>query len=65
VSFSEDTPERLVCKLLPDMLVKGGDYKPEDIAGGRCVTDNGGSVEVLEYVDGCSTTEMIENIKSR
>jgi D-beta-D-heptose 7-phosphate kinase/D-beta-D-heptose 1-phosphate adenosyltransferase len=65
VSFSEDTPERLICKLLPDMLVKGGDYKPEDIAGGRCVTDSGGSVEVLEYVEGCSTTEMIENIKAR
>ncbi len=41
--FSEDTPERLICKLLPDVLVKGGDYKAEDVAGYGCVTKNGGA----------------------
>ena len=44
VPFSEDTPERLICKLLPDILVKGGDYKPEQVAGYGCVTRNGGEV---------------------
>lgn len=62
VPFSEDTPERLICKLLPDVLVKGGDYKISDIAGGNCVLNNGGEVKVLSFVDGCSTTAMINKI---
>ena len=62
VPFSEDTPERLICKLLPDVLVKGGDYKPEDIAGGNCVKDNGGEVNVIEFIEGHSTTDIIKNI---
>lgn len=65
VPFSEDTPERLICKLLPDVLVKGGDYKPEQIAGGQCVIENGGSVQVLDFADGCSTSAIIENIKQQ
>ncbi|MFU8838954.1 MAG: D-glycero-beta-D-manno-heptose 1-phosphate adenylyltransferase, partial [Thiohalomonadaceae bacterium] len=64
VPFSEDTPERLICRLLPDVLVKGGDYRPEDIAGGRCVIENGGEVQVLQFVDGCSTTALIESFKT-
>jgi D-beta-D-heptose 7-phosphate kinase/D-beta-D-heptose 1-phosphate adenosyltransferase len=63
--FSEDTPERLICKLLPHVLVKGGDYRIEDIAGGRCVQENGGSVVVLDFVDGCSTTRVIETIRGK
>ena len=63
VPFSEDTPERLICKVLPDILVKGGDYKPEDIAGGQCVIDKGGAVKVLQFVEGCSTTKIIDAIK--
>ena len=62
VPFSEDTPERLICKLLPDVLVKGADYKPEDIAGGNCVKDNGGEVNVIEFIEGHSTTDIIKNI---
>lgn len=65
VPFSEDTPARLICKLLPDVLVKGGDYKPEQIAGGQCVIENGGSVQVLDFADGCSTSAIIENIKQQ
>jgi len=65
VAFSEDTPERLICKLLPDILVKGGDYKPEQVAGYRCVTKNGGQVRILEFVDGMSTTSIIEKIRKR
>lgn len=65
VPFSEDTPERLICKLLPDLLVKGGDYRPEDIAGGKCVQDNGGEVIVLDYEEGVSTTRIVEAIRNR
>lgn len=59
VPFSEDTPERLISRLLPDILVKGGDYKPEEIAGGKQVSDNGGKVIVLDFLDGYSTTKLI------
>ena len=65
VPFSEDTPERLICEIKPDMLVKGGDYKPEDIAGYECVTRNGGEVVVLGFEDGCSTSDIIETIRSQ
>jgi D-beta-D-heptose 7-phosphate kinase/D-beta-D-heptose 1-phosphate adenosyltransferase len=63
VSFSEDTPERLICKLLPDVLVKGGDYKPQQVAGHDCVTRNGGEVRILPYIEGLSTTRLIEALK--
>ena len=62
VPFSEETPERLICRLLPDILVKGGDYKPAEIAGGSCVMANEGEVVVLEFKDGCSTTKIITSI---
>lgn len=65
ISFSEDTPENLICNVLPDLLVKGGDYKPSEIAGGKCVMDNGGSVEVLSLRDGCSTSNIIEAAKNK
>jgi D-beta-D-heptose 7-phosphate kinase/D-beta-D-heptose 1-phosphate adenosyltransferase len=65
VPFSEDTPERLICNVLPSVLVKGGDYKVEDIAGGSCVSDNGGEVIVLSFVEGCSTSRIIDAIRSR
>jgi len=63
VPFSEDTPERLICKVLPDVLVKGGDWKPEQIAGGQCVLDNGGDVKIIEFLEGHSTTSTIDRIK--
>jgi D-beta-D-heptose 7-phosphate kinase/D-beta-D-heptose 1-phosphate adenosyltransferase len=62
VPFNEDTPERLICKLKPNVLVKGGDYKPEQIAGAQCVWDAGGQVEVLSFWDGFSTTNIVERI---
>nr|MCH9674996.1 bifunctional D-glycero-beta-D-manno-heptose-7-phosphate kinase/D-glycero-beta-D-manno-heptose 1-phosphate adenylyltransferase HldE [Gammaproteobacteria bacterium] len=62
VDFAEDTPERLICKLLPDLLVKGGDYRIEDIAGGECVMAAGGDVEVLHFEPGISTSAIIERI---
>ncbi|MGB5621665.1 MAG: D-glycero-beta-D-manno-heptose 1-phosphate adenylyltransferase, partial [Gammaproteobacteria bacterium] len=63
VAFSEDTPERLICELLPDLLVKGGDYRPEDIAGGDCVARNGGQVRVLSYREGNSTSTLLSRLR--
>ncbi|CUX97143.1 bifunctional D-glycero-beta-D-manno-heptose-7-phosphate kinase/D-glycero-beta-D-manno-heptose 1-phosphate adenylyltransferase HldE [Candidatus Hoaglandella endobia] len=64
VPFSEDTPQRLIADVLPDLLVKGGDYKPYQIAGSKEVWDNGGEVRVLNFEDGCSTTHIIDTIKN-
>lgn len=64
VSFEEDTPQRLIAGVLPDLLVKGGDYKPEDIAGSEEVWANGGEVRVLNFEDGISTTNIIKRIRS-
>ena len=63
VPFSGETPERLICHVIPNVLVKGGDYRPEEIAGGACVIENGGRVEVLGFVDGCSTSSVIDAIR--
>jgi len=65
VAFSEDTPERLICRVGPDVLVKGGDNDPERIPGGRCVRERGGEVRVLEYVADVSTTRLIEAIRKQ
>ncbi len=63
VPFSEDTPERLIANVLPDVLVKGGDYEVKDIAGGRDVLANGGEVRVLVFRDGHSTTRIIDRLR--
>lgn len=63
VSFEEDTPQRLIGEILPDLLVKGGDYCPEEIAGSQEVWANGGEVKVLNFEDGCSTTNIIRRIQ--
>lgn len=65
VPFGEDTPQRLIEQVLPDLLVKGGDYRPEEIAGGEAVIANGGEVKVLGFEDGVSTTTMIDTILDR
>lgn len=63
VSFEEETPERLYCRLLPDVIVKGGDYSEEQVAGGDCVIKAGGEVKILQFVDGQSTTAMIKKAR--
>lgn len=63
VPFSEETPERLICRLQPELLVKGGDNEPDKIPGARCVRENGGQVLVMSYVDNCSTTGIIHGIR--
>lgn len=62
VPFEEDTPQRLIAAVLPDILVKGGDYRPEDIAGSEEVWAAGGEVKVLNFEDGISTTNIINTI---
>lgn len=63
VPFSEDTPERIINKLLPDILVKGGDWKIEQIAGAQAVLAHGGQVKILGFVEGRSTTNVIKKMK--
>ena len=58
--FDEDTPKEIIEKLTPDVLVKGGDYTIETIVGADHVLANGGEVKVLTFVDGYSTTAIIE-----
>jgi len=65
VSFSEDEPTRLICEVSPDILVKGGDNVVDEIPGGDCVREAGGQVMVLTYVDGISTTKIIDSIKEK
>ena len=65
VPFAEDTPERLICRVLPNFLVKGGDNNPELIPGNQCVWDAGGEVVVMDYVDGRSTTGIIARIQKK
>jgi len=62
VPFSDDTPAALIAAILPDVLVKGGDYRPEQIAGFDTVTARGGEVVVLEFVDGKSTSAIVKKI---
>lgn len=61
--FSEDTPESLICRVQPDVLVKGGDYRPEQIAGADCVRAAGGEVRVLPFLPGHSTSRIIGAIR--
>ncbi|MCD9515216.1 bifunctional D-glycero-beta-D-manno-heptose-7-phosphate kinase/D-glycero-beta-D-manno-heptose 1-phosphate adenylyltransferase HldE [Photobacterium carnosum] len=63
VPFTEETPQRLISEVLPSILVKGGDYTPEQIAGGKEVIAAGGKVLVLNFEDGCSTSKIIEAIR--
>ncbi|MBT4835966.1 MAG: bifunctional D-glycero-beta-D-manno-heptose-7-phosphate kinase/D-glycero-beta-D-manno-heptose 1-phosphate adenylyltransferase HldE [Methylococcales bacterium] len=65
VPFSEDTPEKLICNILPDVLVKGGDYEAHEVAGHDCVVENGGEVKILKFLDGHSTSKTIENIRQK
>jgi D-beta-D-heptose 7-phosphate kinase/D-beta-D-heptose 1-phosphate adenosyltransferase len=62
IPFSEDTPAALIAQVLPDVLVKGGDYVPEEIAGAKEVLQNGGEVRVLSFRDGHSSSRIIDKM---
>ena len=64
ISFTEDTPRSLLCRILPDILVKGGDYQDiTTLAGYDCITANGGDVRILDFVEGFSTSDFIRNLR--
>ena len=63
VVFEEDTPAELIKTLRPDVLVKGGDYSPDQIVGADTVRALGGQVAVLPFLPGHSTTETIEKFR--
>jgi D-beta-D-heptose 7-phosphate kinase/D-beta-D-heptose 1-phosphate adenosyltransferase len=64
VVFDEDTPLELISYLKPDILVKGGDYTPETVVGADVVTQYGGRVEIIQFEEGFSTTDLIAQIKN-
>lgn len=64
IIFGEDTPYELIKSVLPDYLVKGGDWKEDDIVGSDIVAGNGGKVISLKFVDSYSTTNLINQIKN-
>ena len=65
VMFDEDTPLNLISYLLPDILVKGADYAVENIVGAKEVIANGGEVKTITFVEGYSSTSIINKIKER
>ncbi len=62
VSFADDTPAELIADVLPDVLVKGGDYEPEEIAGAKSVLKNGGEIRILAYREGQSSSRIIDKL---
>ena len=65
VSFSEDTPERIYSALVPDVLVKGGDYEVENVVGAKVVIDSGGAVKIIDFLAGHSTSTLINTIRDQ
>ena len=63
IVFDEDTPLNLIKSIMPDVLVKGGDYTAETIVGANEVIANGGRVEIIPLEEGFSTTGIIEKMK--
>ena len=61
VPFEEDTPRRLICQLKPDILVKGGDYQVNEVAGHECA----GKTQILSFVAGFSTSKIIQQITGK
>jgi len=61
--FDEDTPRALVAELQPDVLVKGGDYSEDEVAGADAVRARGGRVEIIPLVPECSTSALVERIR--
>ncbi len=63
IMFDEDTPYELIKRVQPDILIKGSDYKIKDIVGYDIVTAKGGEVVTIDFVEGYSTTSIIEKLK--
>ena len=65
VFFDEDTPAELINELVPDILIKGADWKTDEIVGGETVLANGGEVKTIEFVNDQSTSKIIDLITNR
>ncbi|MDQ6994344.1 MAG: D-glycero-beta-D-manno-heptose 1-phosphate adenylyltransferase [Mariprofundaceae bacterium] len=65
VAFSEDTPLKLITHLMPDILVKGGDYTVDSIVGAKEVMQSGGEVRVIPFLEGYSSTRLIQRIQEK
>jgi rfaE bifunctional protein nucleotidyltransferase chain/domain len=63
--FDEDTPYNLIQKIQPDVLVKGSDYQPEKIVGYDIVTKNGGEISTIDFLEGYSTSAIIQKLQSK
>ena len=63
VIFNEDTPEKLIIDINPDILVKGKDYEGKEIAGSKHVLDNNNKIELVDIIKGKSTSSIIDNIQ--
>lgn len=61
--FDDDTPERLIARLLPDVLVKGADYRVDQVVGRTAVEHAGGRVVLIPLVEGCSTSALIRRLE--
>jgi len=65
VVFEEDTPINIITALMPDILVKGADYAVENIVGAKEVIENGGEVKTIDFVEGYSSTSIIQKIRKQ
>jgi D-beta-D-heptose 7-phosphate kinase/D-beta-D-heptose 1-phosphate adenosyltransferase len=65
ISFNEETPLKLIQKILPDVLVKGGDYEVKKIVGYAEVTQNGGKVKTIPFLEGRSSSNVINKISAK
>ena len=63
IKFDEDTPALLIDSIVPQVLVKGGDYKADDVVGAKTVRNAGGRVEIIPFVQGRSSSGLIDKIK--
>jgi D-beta-D-heptose 7-phosphate kinase/D-beta-D-heptose 1-phosphate adenosyltransferase len=61
--FSEDTPRELIAALLPDVLVKGGDYRLDEVVGREEVEEAGGEVRLIPFIPGRSTTDLLQKMR--
>lgn len=65
ISFDDDTPERLIERIKPDVLVKGGDYREDQVVGAPIVKEYGGTIKVLSFFENCSTTSIVNQIRKQ
>lgn len=65
IIFNEETPLELIKSINPDVLVKGGDYTVETVVGADYVLNYGGKVEIIPFLEGFSTTQIIQNLKNK